>query len=359
MSESQNLSVQLAQALRARDAARSRPAPEQEIQAADTEVERLRALVRNRLDETTTELGALRREAQTYEIRYKTGEYTQAQYQNATADIRRRIASQERLEESFSTLLQAESEAAARHVSGGTAASRGGMSVAGVTPTARDDVSDASGYAASGQGAGGIPAPRWMLIGSGVLVAFGAVALVILLIQSAAGSFSLPALPSVFQRGGDTGDAPPTSAPTSPPATAFPTATAAPAGAEFQIPIQLRAAQDLGSLYVSLDYDPAVVEIVRLDYAALPSNTLADHEIGQGRVTVGVVNAGGFDGDWTVAFMTCRRAAGAPASGDSTVVISEIQAHRATDLAGLLADGSNGHINLSSLVVAAPTITFG
>jgi len=186
-----------------------------------------------------------------------------------------------------------------------------------------------------------------MLIGSGVLIAAGGVALVILLIQSVGGSFSLP---NLFQRDGAV------STPSSP--NVAPTTTVAPATSEFQVPVQLRGAPGVGSLFIELQYDPSAVELVGLDSAALPANTLFDHGLGQGRVTIGVVNSSGLTGDWVVAFITCRRAAGAATSGDTTIVVSEVRAHRAADLAQVAATSSNGRVNLSSLAVVAPTITF-
>lgn len=353
MAASQNLSVQLARALRARDGARKHSASEEEVQAADAEVERLKSLVSDRLNDIAVELDGLRREAGAQEVRYKTGEYSEVQYRNATADVRRRIGSLERLEESFSGLLLAETEADVRHMSGRPAATLEATSPAAVKQSARAELSRVKEYVPRAKGLGGIPAPKWMLIGSGVLIAVGAVAVVILLIQSVAGSFNLPSLPSPFQRDGGTSTAPPAS-----PA-AIPSATTAPAGTEFQVPVQLRGAQGVGSLYVELAYDPSAVELIRLDYAALPAGTLSDHGLGQGTVSIGIVTSGGLTGDWVVAFVTCRRAAGAATSGDTTITVSEVRAHRATDLAGVQAYGSNGHINLSSLAVAAPTITFG
>jgi hypothetical protein len=347
------VSVQLARALRTRDDARKHSASAEELVAADVEVERLKSLVNDRLNEIAVELDGLRREAGAQEVRYKTGEYTEVQYRNATADVRRRIGSLERLEESFSVLLLAETEADIRHTSGRPTVSLGVTSPAAVKQTAREELSRAREYVPRAKGLGGIPAPKWMLIGSGVLIAVGAVAVVILLIQSVTGSFNLPSLPSLFQRDGGTSTAPLT------PASAFPPATTAPASTEFQVPVQLRGAQGVGSLYVELAYDPSAVELIRLDYAAMPAGTLSDHGLGQGTVSIGLVTSGGLTGDWVIAFITCRRAPGAATSGDSTITVSEVRAHRATDLAEVLAHSSNGHVNLSSLAVAAPTITFG
>jgi len=345
------VSVQLARALHARDNARKHSASEAQLEAAESEVVRLQSLVRDRLDEIAVELDGLRREQRAQEVRYKTGEYTEAQYRNATADVRRRLSSLERLEESFAVLLRAESEAEVRHTASRPVVSLGATSPTAAKQTARKELSKAKEYVPRSKGLGGIPAPKWMLIGSGVLIAVGAVALVILLIQSVGGSFSLP---NLFQRDGVV------STPTSPNVapTTSPTTTVAPAMSEFQVPVQLRGTQGVGSLYVELAYDPSAVELIRLDYAALPAGTLSDHGLGQGTVSIGLVTSGGLTGDWVIAFITCRRAAGAATSGDTTIVVSEVRAHRAADLAQVGATGSNGRVNLSSLTVVAPTITF-
>jgi len=354
MAESQNLSVQLARALRDRDDARKHAAAEEQLAAADGEVDRVKDLIRDRLADISVEIDHLRLQASAQQVRYKTGEYTEAQYRNATAEDRRRIASLERLEESFGVLLEAETEADVRHTSGRPAASVTVTSPASVHEMARKEAAPVRRYFAGTKGWRGIPAPRWMLIGSGALIAVGAVALVVLLAQAAFGSFDLPSLPGLFRSDGGTTAPSPTSAVTTAPMT-----TVAPAGAEFQVPVQLRGAQVVGSIYVQLDYDPAAVEVLRVDAAALPSGTLFEYGLGQGRVSLGAVSSNGLTGDWTVAFITCRRASGASTSGDSTISVSEVQAHRATDLAGISAYGTNGHVNLSSLAVAAPTVTFG
>jgi len=353
MAESQNLSVQLARALRDRDEARKHAASDEQLAAADSAVERVKDLIRDRLADISVDIDFLRTQASAHEVRYKTGEYTEAQYRNATADSRRRIASLERLEESFSTLLEAETEADARHTSREPAASVQVTTPAAARQMAREEVAPVKRFVSGSGGWRGIPAPKWMLIGSGALVAIGAIAVVILLLQATIGSFNLPSLPGLFQGDGGTTTPPPTSA-----ATTAPTTTVAPAGAEFQVPVQLRGAQGVGSLYVQLDYDPTAVEVVRVDAAAMPSGTLFEYGLGEGRVSLGTITTSGLTGDWTVAFITCRRASGASTSGDTTIVVSVVQAHRATDLAGMSAYGTNGHVNLASLAVASPTVTF-
>lgn len=396
----QGVSIQLASALRARDRARKHAGSDDELAAAESEVRRAKALVHQKLEETSAELDGLRREMNAHVTRQQAGDYTEAQFRNATADPRRRIASLERLQESFSALLGAETEA--ELVGPRKAAPTLGLATPGsIKEAARSEVSNVKrdvaavrqevplarkqtqgetrdaravsteaprvadgekgggrppkrgAYSGRATKTGGIPAPRWMLIGSGVVIAAAAVAFVVMAIQAFAGPISLPSLSLPFGGGDGSGNS------ATPPSTAAPVTTAAPAGAEFQVPVQLRGAQGVGSLYVELFYDPAALEIVQLDYAAMPSGTLTDYELGPGTVSIGVVSSTGLSGDWVVAFITCRRAAGAPMSGDTTIGVSQVLAHRATDLSEVLANGSNGHVNLSTLAVAAPTMTFG
>jgi hypothetical protein len=348
------VSVHLAKALKARDDARKKPASEAEVATAEAEVAQLKAQVRGRHSEIASELELLRRELGAQEVRYKTGEYTEAQYRNATADVRRRIGSLERLEESFGALLLAETEADVRRTSGRPAVSIGVAKPSTVRSMAVDEMSSSSDRHGGAKGLGGIPAPKWMLIGSGVFIATGVVAAVILLLQTLGVAIGMPALPNPFSRdGGGAGT------PSSPAVSAPPVATIAPAGTQFQVPVQLRGAEGVGSLYVELAYDPSAVEIVSFDFAALPASTLSDYGEGQGTVSIGVVTAGGLSGDWVIAFITCRRAEGAPNSGQSAIAVAEIQAHSATDLSEVLANGTNGHVDLGSLAVSGPTITFG
>jgi hypothetical protein len=394
------VSVQLAKALRSRDRARKHAGSDDELAVAEAEVTRARSLVHQKLEEIGAELDALRREMNAHAIRQETGDYTEAQFRNATADPRRRIASLERLQESFSALLGAETEAelvgprkAAPTLGLATPGSireAAGKEVSNVrrdvsavrqevpftrteaqTKTRKDVAAGRTvsqpavehqgggqppkqrAYSGRTTRGGGIPAPKWMLIGSGVVIAAAAVAFVVMAIQAFGGPISLPSLSLPFGGGDGSG------ASTTPPSTAAPVTTAAPAGAEFQVPVQLRGAQGVGSLYVELFYDPAALEIVQLDYAAMPSGTLSDYELGPGTVSIGVVSATGLSGDWVVAFITCRRASGAPMSGDTTIGVSQVLAHRATDLSEVLANGANGHVNLSTLAVSAPTMMFG
>ena len=351
----QNLSGQLAQALRARDDARKRAAPDEQLDAAEAEVERVKSLMSDRLDEIAHELDDLRRQESAQEVRYKTGEYTLAQYRNITADVRRRIASLSRLEESFNGMLQAETEADMRHTSRQAPVSLNVTSPSAAREMVRDEIAGAQDHVAGVKGLAGIPAPKWMLIGSAVLIAVGAVAVLILLIQSAGGAFNLP---NLFQRGGDTVSAPPSAVDVIPSTPATPPATVAPASAEFQVPVQLRGAPGIGSLYVELQYDTAAVEVLRVDAAALPANTLFESNHGQGRVVLGLVSSGGLSGDWIVAFVTCKRASGAATSGESAVTISAVQAHRATDLTEVEATASAGRVSLSNLAVVPPAIVF-
>ena len=377
MAESQNLSVQLSRALHARDEA-GKHASAVDLEAADAEVARLKALVLDRLDGIASELGELRKQLSAQEVRFKTGEYTEVQYRNATADARRRIAALSRLEESFGVLLAAETEADIRRTSGRSSAilevktpakakaelteevSRardyvpGKKGPAGVSVPS-EQVSQAHDYVPGKKGLAGIPAPKWMLIGSFALIGVGVVAVAVLLLQAVAGPIKLP---SLAQRGGGT-DTTATTLPTAPPSTAAPTTPVAPASAEFQVPVQLRGANGIGSLFVELGYDASAIEVVRLDAAALPTGTLFEYGLGQGTVSIGAVSSSGLTGDWVVAFVTCRRAAGAPSSGVTTIAVADVQAHRAADLSQVAVADLDGSVNLSSLAAVAPTITFG
>ncbi len=367
----QGISVELARALRARDRARKRGTPAEELELAEAEVSRAKTLVRARLNEVSAEIEGLRREQGAQEAKYRAGEYTEVQYRNATADLRRRIAALERLEESFAALLRAETEdellrPVGPAVSIGVTSPKAARDALAkelprerVTETVRSELSPAREFVAKKKGRNGIPAPKWMLIGSGVVIAASLIAVVVLALQAFSGPFGLPSLTGLFNNRGGGAVTPPPTAATSPPATAAPTASPAPVGAEFQVPIQLRGAQDLGSLFVEMQYDAAEVEFVRLDAAALPPGTLFEYGAEQGRVAIALVNSNGLMGDWALAFITCRRASGAAMSGDSTLILSEIQAHTASDLSEVPAYGTDGHVNLSTLAVATPTITIG
>ncbi len=374
MASSQNFSVQLAGALRARDEARKLGASDEVLRGADAEVERIKLLINDRLGEIAMELDGLRREQRAQEDRYKSEEYTEAQFRNATADIRRRIASLERLESSFEVLLEAETEADMRHTSRPPVTSIRPSSPASVKEPVKQPVKElvkepvrepvreaiqreaapVQKRVAGATGWRGIPAPKWMLLASGALIAVGVVAIVILLLQTAFGSFSLP---SLFQGDDGTVSAPPASVDTTPSSTTAPAATVAPATTQFQVPIQVRGASGVGSLYLELQYDPAAIEVVRLDAAGLPVDTLFESSFGGGRVAIGVASSAGLKVDnMVLAYVTCKRAAGASGTGTTAVTVGTIQAYQAIDLSEMQASASDGSVNLSSLAVLAPAI---
>jgi len=139
MASSQNLTGQLTQALRARDEARRllasaeqlstdesvseehREALTQEygerVSAGDAEVERIKSLIRDERAGMAEELASLRKEESALDVRQKVGEYTPAQFKNATADLRKRMDSLARLDTSFAALLEAETESDVKRTS--------------------------------------------------------------------------------------------------------------------------------------------------------------------------------------------------------------------------------------------------
>jgi len=110
---------------------------------------------------------------------------------------------------------------------------------------------------------------------------------------------------------------------------------------------------------LELSYDAAVIEVLALDFAALPANTLADHELGNGRIVIGLVAADGLTGNWSIAVVTFRKVLDQAVSGEATIDISALVAHAASDLGEVVATGSDGHVDMITLAVDAPAVTFG
>ena len=122
--------------------------------------------------------------------------------------------------------------------------------------------------------------------------------------------------------------------------------------------VDLRAAPGVGSLLVDISYDPAALELVRVQAAGLPSGTLFEYGVSQGRVTLGVVNASGLTGNWSIAYLTFKKAAGAATSGESTIAVSNVLAHRSDNLAQVSATGSAGRVDLKNLSAVGPAVAF-
>ncbi|MCK9357259.1 MAG: hypothetical protein M0R22_09000, partial [Dehalococcoidia bacterium] len=384
MASSQNLSGELAQALRARDEARRllasaeqlstdesvseehREALAQEygerVSAGDAEVERIKSLIRDERAGMVDELAGLRKEESALDVRQKVGEYTPAQFKDAIADLRRRMDSLARLDTSFAALLEAETESDVKPASrragvGSPAVARAKVSL----PVERSSEPEAAGGGLrSGFATASAVTPRWLLLGSLGLVIVGGLAVAVLFFNAAIGGGSglpgLPSLPSLsglLPGGEETPTTPttplmPTREPTTPAATTPATSTPA-ATAETTMSIDLRAAPNVGSLLIDVAYDPAALELVRVQGAGLPSSALFEYGVSQGHVVLGVVTTSGLNGDWSVGYLVFKRAAGAATSGQSAVAVSSVQAHRADNLASIAATAVPGRVNLADL----------
>jgi len=389
----EDLTSQLTQALRARDEVRRLVASAERLSgdesvaeehrealrseyaerlaASDAEVERLKLLIGDRRVEVADGLNDLRREESALEVRHKVGEFTVPQFKSATEELQKRIDLLSRLDASYGALLQANTEADVRRASKHTGAasdSRAATRVPEGRPEkAKDETVEMPATAGNGLQRGfasaSAVAPKWLLYGSLGLVVVGAIAVVILFISAAGGGgFSLPNLPNPFQGGDEapsnptspTSPAMPTREPTTTPATTSPSAMVT----ETTMPVDLRAAPNVGSLVVDLTYDPAALELIRVQAAGLPSGALFEYGVSEGRLTLGVVSVSGLNGNWSVAYLTFKRAAGAVGSGESTVVVSSVQAYRSDNLAQITATGTAGRVNLKDLSAVGPVIAF-
>jgi len=393
MASSESLANRLIQALRTRDEARRllasaeqlstdesvseehREALTQEygerVSAGDAEVERIKSLIRDERAGMAEELAGLRKEESALDVRQKVGEYTPAQFKSATADLRKRMDSLARLDASFAVLLGAETEADVKPVS--RRAGAGSPAHARATqnlPVERSNEPEAAGTGVrTGFATASAVTPRWLLLGSLGLVIVGGLAVAILFFSAAFGGGSglpglpsLPSLSSLLPGGEDTPTTPttpptspvmPTREPTTPPATSTPAATA-----ETTMSIDLRAAPNVGSLLIDVAYDPAALQLLSVQAAGLPSGTLFEYSVSQGHAVLAVVTASGLNSNWSIAHLTFKRAAGAATSGQSTVTVSSVQAHRADNLAPITSTVSPGSVNLQNLSAVGPVITF-
>ncbi len=195
------------------------------VETGDAEVERVKSLVREQQAEMADELESLRREESALEVRQKVGEYTPAQFKNATADLRKRMDSLSRLDASYTALLEAETESDVKRAS--RQAAGAAAPVARTAERVTSESGKAAAAAADGRPQNGFASassvtPRWLLLGSLGLVIVGGLAAAILFftatIGGGSGLPSLPSLPSLsgLLPGGDETPTTPTTPPTPP-----------------------------------------------------------------------------------------------------------------------------------------------
>ncbi|MBN1191087.1 MAG: hypothetical protein JXA46_15125 [Dehalococcoidales bacterium] len=77
--------------------------------------------------------------------------------------------------------------------------------------------------------------------------------------------------------------------------------TCAKNGKDNAIPINLQNAKNVGSIYLTVSYDPEVIEIKEVTPGELVKDAMLDYNFDQpGSVVIGIINTGGISGDGAI-----------------------------------------------------------
>jgi hypothetical protein len=171
----------------------------------------------------------------------------------------------------------------------------------------------------------------------------------------------------------------PTASPTPPPtATSVPTATPVPAPtatpriiptptatpeptpappSDIEVPIYLERASNVGSLEFVLLYEPAVLQVSKIEQGALASNALIESSSDSpGRVWTGMIDVNGMNGDGPVAVITFTIVGDMESA--SSLTLQNVTAHDATTLLDIITEASAGNFSVEDYALTAPSLEF-
>jgi hypothetical protein len=124
-----------------------------------------------------------------------------------------------------------------------------------------------------------------------------------------------------------------------------------------KVGIDARNASSLGSLELTLTYDPAVMKAVSVDKGSLAPNASLEYSVDKpGRIWLGMIDAGGINGSGTLATITFDITGGADATG--ALSFEKVAANKSTNLMEIITQNTPGSVRLKSKSVTNPAITF-
>lgn len=147
-----------------------------------------------------------------------------------------------------------------------------------------------------------------------------------------------------------------------PTATIPPTPTTAPPAtpvvpSSVDVPVYLKGANNVGSLEFVLVYEPAVLEITKVERGTLAANAIIDFgKRTSGRLWVGLIDANGIDGDGPVAVISFN-VVGQDTSG-SPLTLERVSTYDASTLLDILSEPSAGSFLVKGRSVTPPALTF-
>jgi hypothetical protein len=116
-------------------------------------------------------------------------------------------------------------------------------------------------------------------------------------------------------------------------------------GGIVEVPIDLEGATDVGSMDISLMYDPAVLQAVGVEAGELGGNAYLESNTGnEGKVIIALADSSGITGDGAVAVVSFK-VLGAVGSS-STLILSDVSVHN-TDLVEVISPTIDGTLSVT------------
>ena len=136
-----------------------------------------------------------------------------------------------------------------------------------------------------------------------------------------------------------------------------PEATVVPAPKVISVPILATRAKNVGSLEFVLVYDPAKLELARVERGALSGDALIDSSSpGPGRLWTGIIDAHGINGSGSVAVVKFNVRANV--GGTMPLALENIAAFDAITLVDIITETTPGLFNGPDLAPLSPIVTF-
>jgi hypothetical protein len=126
---------------------------------------------------------------------------------------------------------------------------------------------------------------------------------------------------------------------------------------EIKVSIDARNASSLGSLELTLTYDPNVIKAVSVEKGSLATNASLEYSVDKpGRIWLGMVDAGGINGSGTLATIKLDITGSGDAS--SSLNFEKVAANRSTNLMEIITQNAPGNVKIKGKAVTNPSITF-
>lgn len=145
-----------------------------------------------------------------------------------------------------------------------------------------------------------------------------------------------------------------------PRATATPEPVAEPTPAAptmVQVPINLKGANQVGSLELVLAYEPSLLEVIGVTNGDLAGDALIESIVSTpGKVWIGMIDAAGVTGDGSVVVVSFRLMDGNLAN--SPLLLEEVSGYNASTLIDLLSTSSPGLVVMNDGSYTPPVVVF-